>query len=545
MNDQDKRLEALASFALSLASGDYARRELPSVAGDEIDAVMLSLNMLGEVLQMEQGSRQLAENMLRDRLDAYHATPALLCSVELGSWRVIVANHTLERRLGLELGSGVGRCFLDWVPQAAHPKWLSTLNELAQGQGTEHSGLHLLDVHGDRVELLISGSLAAPTLNGPPARLRLVAWDVTARHSLQIQLHQAQKMEAVGRMAAGIAHDFNNMLTVLLGSADLMDMTLPLEHEVRPDLEAIREAGSRATKLSHQLLSLSQTQRQDSESADLRQVLLDAQGILARSLPSSVRLKVEAGSLARWVPLSTTQVTQLLLNFVINARDAMPHGGEIQVRIGLDPRGEGRVLLEVQDAGQGMPAEVLERALEPFYTTKGPGEGSGLGLSVCYGIVQGAGGELELRSQPGVGTQVLVRLPLLATPESEVDSAWEHPKAGKCHSILVVDDDPRVGRVVERALSAIGHKVSRADGGPAALALAQMERFDLVITDIAMPGLRGPELARALWARKPQQQVLLVSGQNPPPMAPGERVHFLAKPFSLDELRAMVASILG
>ena len=420
MSEQDHRLEALAAFVLSLASGNYARRELPSEAGDEADALLVGLNMLGEVLETEQRTRRQAEAQLQDRLDAYHATPALLCSVDVQSWTVIVANHTLERRLGLAPGGGVGQCFLDWVPAGARPRWLAALSELAEGEGGEHSGLYLLDAQGERVELLLSGTPALPLPEGPPARLRLVAWDVTARRRLEVQLNQAQKMEAVGRMAAGIAHDFNNMLTVLLGSADLMDATLPLEHEVRSDLEAIREAGSRATTLSRQLLSLSQIQRVAQESADLRQVLTNARSILERSLPSKVRLEVEYGTQPLWVPLNGTQITQLLLNFVVNARDAMPQGGRITLKLGLDSQRGDRVLLQVRDGGQGMPAEVLERALEPFYTTKGPGDGTGLGLSVCYGIIQGAGGELELLSQPGVGTQVLVRLPLESTDRKSV-----------------------------------------------------------------------------------------------------------------------------
>lgn len=545
MSEQDHRLEALAAFVLSLASGNYARRELPSEAGDEADALLVGLNMLGEVLETEQRTRRQAEAQLQDRLDAYHATPALLCSVDVQSWTVIVANHTLERRLGLAPGGGVGQCFLDWVPAGARPRWLAALSELAEGEGGEHSGLYLLDAQGERVELLLSGTPALPLPEGPPARLRLVAWDVTARRRLEVQLNQAQKMEAVGRMAAGIAHDFNNMLTVLLGSADLMDATLPLEHEVRSDLEAIREAGSRATTLSRQLLSLSQIQRVAQESADLRQVLTNARSILERSLPSKVRLEVEYGTQPLWVPLNGTQITQLLLNFVVNARDAMPQGGRITLKLGLDPQRGDRVLLQVRDGGQGMPAEVLERALEPFYTTKGPGDGSGLGLSVCYGIIQGAGGELELLSQPGVGTQVLVRLPLESTPELRTEASGDRTAVRRQYSILVVDDDPRVGRVVERSLSSIGHLVSRADGGPAALALTGLQAFDLVITDVSMPGLSGLELARALWARDSEQHVLMVSGQNPPALSSGERANFLAKPFTPDELRVMVDTILS
>jgi hypothetical protein len=392
----------------------------------------------------------------------------------------------------------------------------------------------------------------------------VVAQDVTARRALEDQLRQAQKMEAVGQLAGGIAHDFNNLLTVITGRSQLLlARRLAPNAEARHDVELIQHAAARAATLTGQLLAFSRKQVVQPRLLDLNAVIRNVESMLRRLIGEQITLRaVLAPDLWR-TTADPGQIEQVLINLVVNARDAMPDGGWVTVEtanVDLDESYARRhvgaqpgphVALIVSDSGIGMEPATLERVFEPFFTTKAPGKGTGLGLSTVYGIVRQSGGTVWVDSEPGRGTTFKIHLPR-ARDDVVVSEAPPHETAPMrgAETILLLEDDPGVADLAQEILAAQGYRVLAARLPSEALRLAggHAGPIHLLVTDVIMPEASGRQCAEQLQAQRPSMKVLYVSGYTDDAIArhgvldPG--VAFLAKPFSPDALARKVRAVL-
>ncbi len=384
-------------------------------------------------------------------------------------------------------------------------------------------------------------------------RVLHVVWrDITERKRLESELRQAQKMEAVGKLAGGIAHDFNNLLVVILGHAELLAHSLEEQDIGTAELTEIRRAAERAASLVGQLLAFSRRQVLQPKVLDLDAAITDMTRMLRRLVGEDVRIDHRPAERPLKVKADPGQIDQVVLNLVTNARDAMPRGGEITLQVrewafeagqeGALPPGE-YVALEVSDTGVGMDEQTMARVFDPFFTTKALGRGTGLGLSTVYGIVRQSGGDVQVFSRPGEGTTFRVLLPLC---EEEIEAVAERRSApepaGPC-TVVVVEDEPAVAALISRVLEKAGYQVVHyASGEEAVEALSgpQPPDYDLLISDVVMPGLTGPELVGRLGAGLAGRPVLFMSGYTDYALIDHgfepNRVPLLRKPFSTASL---------
>ena len=388
-----------------------------------------------------------------------------------------------------------------------------------------------------------------------------VARDVSRETELESQLAEAQRMEAIGRLAGGIAHDFNNILTVISGFAELAVDEVPTDHPVAEDLAQILEASERAAALTQSLLAYSRRQVLMPSVLDLNEFVADISPMLARLIGEDVTLETRADP-ELWPALADRgHLEQVVMNLAANARDAMPAGGKLVIEtaneilddsytrchVGANPGPH--VMLAVVDTGVGMTPEVIKHAFDPFFTTKTRGKGPGLGLSTVLGIVSQSHGSIDIQTEPGHGTAVRVYLPRAVTPAAETpsDTNPHVPTAGR--SILVVEDEPAVRSFVGKVLSHAGYLVSTAATGEEALKIAPtIDRLDLLFTDMVMPGMGGLELIRTLTADRPEVRVICASGYTDEAIfkgGAGETLPpYLSKPFTAEALLALVRTVL-
>ena len=391
--------------------------------------------------------------------------------------------------------------------------------------------------------------------------------DVTDRSILQEQFHQAQKLETVGRLAAGVAHDFNNLLTVIRSYCDILLLEMPEDAEWRVELEEMRSAADRASTLARQMIGAGQHHSALPRLLEFREVIVSLEPLLRRATRDDVDLVVRADPAVAIVRLDPSQLEQVLLNLVINAVDAMPNGGRILIEtrnVWLDSavlpgqagaRSGAHVLLRVTDDGEGMSEETRRRVFEPFYTTKSRDQGTGLGLSTVYGIVQQMGGAVSVESEQGHGTTFTILLPRdeaeEATGPRRTRAARESLTPLGNQTVLVADDDPDMLASLTRGLERLGYVVLAASHGGEALRLAKSQRgpIHLLVTDVDMPGMDGVELARRIVGTLPHTKVLFMSGsagdEGPPPGRLPPASAFLAKPFSFEELSRALHEVLN
>ena len=369
------------------------------------------------------------------------------------------------------------------------------------------------------------------------------------REKAEEQLRQAQKMQALGQLTGGIAHDFNNLLTVIQGSADMLArQSLPEEKRVR-FANAIVQAASNAASLTSQLLAFARRQPLKPEPIDLNHLVAEMRDLLDRTLGELIRVELRLSQQCCEVEADPGQLQSAILNIAANARDAMPDGGRLTIATELTRDSEGRAMmaLEIADTGTGMDQDTLERVFEPFFTTKATGRGTGLGLSQVYGFASQSGGEVAARSAPGEGTTLRLLLPcsageIRAAPAPAPSYAAPLDSA----SILVVEDNDEVGAFAETLLLELGHRVTRARSGEEALELALETRFDLVFSDVVMPGMGGLALAEELARVRPDLPVLLATGfsQQLSQSGSGGRPVIL-KPYRLDTLAEALRETLS
>jgi DNA-binding NtrC family response regulator/anti-sigma regulatory factor (Ser/Thr protein kinase) len=360
------------------------------------------------------------------------------------------------------------------------------------------------------------------------------------------ELKHAQKMEALGRLAGGVAHDFNNVLMGILSCADVALSRLQPDSEARPFVEEAKRAALGGSSIARGLLTFSRME--DSELLPIEvDVALEATREMLRLLVGTdVVLNFDLASEHAWVRAGRGEIEQAILNLAINARDAMPEGGTLTISTEV-VSGDPQVQIRIADTGVGMDEATLARALEPFFTTKEHGKGTGLGLSSVYGMVERWGGTLTLESEPRAGTTVRIRLPLVEAPE--IPSPV--PQRTASANILVVDDDARVRLGVQHYLENAGHRVHCAEDGSAALSILKRTELavDLLLTDVALPDLGGPELAREACSLRPNLPVVFMSGHAPTSLLGSASVPagatLLRKPFDQAVLLARVSSALA
>ncbi len=386
--------------------------------------------------------------------------------------------------------------------------------------------------------------------------------DLRERDALEQRLRQAQKMEAVGQLAGGMAHDFNNLLTTILATTELVAADLPADSPVRSDLGTIAAASRRGSELIRKLLAFARRQRLDLQPVDLHPLLEEAAGALRRLLPAEIEIALELADPGAAVRADPAAIEQILVSLATNARDAMPGGGRITVataELALTAeacavQGWGEpgayVALSVSDTGVGMDAETQGHLFEPFFTTKPVDEGTGLGLAMVYGLVRQHGGFIEVHSAPGQGTTVLVLL-----PAEGAAAAARAPESGPAvltgsETILVAEDEAELRRAAARVLARHGYRVLEAANGAEALAVARAHRREiaLIVADVVMPVLGGPQLLRALRAEGDPVRILFTSGyaardaQATQTLDPG--LPFLAKPWTIADLLRLVREVL-
>jgi two-component system, cell cycle sensor histidine kinase and response regulator CckA len=378
------------------------------------------------------------------------------------------------------------------------------------------------------------------------------ARDVTKELALESQLRQSQKLEALGQLAAGVAHDFNNVLAAIGGYAQLVREDLGADDPRRHDLDEILKAAERATRITRQLLAFSRHQVPTTARLDLAEVVHEVSHMLRALLPATIALRVspERGGPRIDVLADRGQLEQVLMNLTVNARDAMPSGGalSVDVRAGTTPETAHTAVLEVRDTGVGMSPDVQAHMFEPFFTTKDPGRGTGLGLATVYGIVRQHSGSIEVASAVGEGTTVIVRLPIAPPGAQPVvhDTRRVEPDPGG--RVLVVEDQAQVREVTARLLRRAGYDVLTAFDAVTALGLlATDSEFHLVLTDSAMPGMRGEDLATEIARLHPGLPVMLMSGYADPARPPTSAAvaAFIQKPFTASALLAEVRRVLS
>jgi PAS domain S-box-containing protein len=527
----------------------------------------------------EQGGERFFSAIIRDVTDRAHAEAALRDSEEryraafehtaVGvmhadrEGRLLRVNRRFATMLGYEPDELVGRSF----QEITHPDDMQQNLDLyfavrAGSRNEYHMEKRYLHRDGHPVWAAVTAS-AVRTGAGEVDYFVAVAEDITERRTLEQQLYQAQKMEAVGRLAGGVAHDFNNLLTIIRGETELALADLAEDHPARESLAGIRKAAERATVLTSRLLAFSRKQVVEPTTFAMHDFLQDAERMLRRLVEERIVVQTAVAPDAGTVRVDRGQLDQVLLNLVVNARDAIVGGGTITVgaraarltstfvQTHAGAREGTYVLLTVADTGAGMTDDVRAHAFEPFYTTKPRGKGTGLGLATCFGIVKQAGGYIWIDSTMGEGTVVSVYLPAVGeVAEAPIPAAPEGAATAGAETVLVVEDEEAVRRIARRALEADGYQVLDAADGREALRILDgcRERVHLLLTDVVMPGMGGREVAARAVERCPDVRVLFMSGYLDDELlrdlVEGDEVALLRKPFTREQLLRAVRDAL-
>jgi PAS domain S-box-containing protein len=474
-------------------------------------------------------------------------------------------NPAAERIFGYTAEEMVGSSVFRLIPPDLHDEEHMLLARIRTGEHIAHYETERVRKDGGRIRV----SLTLSPLRDQEGHLigaSAIKRDVTFQRALEAQLQQAQRMEAVGRLAGGVAHDFNNLLTVIGGHAifalrEAADGTRQRQH-----LEEVQRATERASALTQQLLTFSRRQEGEMEVLELNGVVERLESMLRPLIGEDILLRTLLAPDLGGVRANRVQVEQVLMNLALNARDAMPEGGTLtiqtenvvvnghfvqeQLRLSRGPY----VLLSVSDTGMGMDAVTQASIFEPFFTTKGPGKGTGLGLATVYGIVQQAGGAIYVYSEPGQGSVFKVYFPRIEVPaEARIRTGQSAPlayQAPAARTLLLVEDEPGVRGLAAQVLEEAGHRVLRAGNGEEALALAAS--FDgaiaLLLTDVVMPGMNGRALAERMRVLQPGITVLYMSGYTDDMVVRAgvvtEGTAFLQKPYTPETLVERVRALL-
>ncbi|MCC6698307.1 MAG: PAS domain S-box protein [Candidatus Hydrogenedentes bacterium] len=511
--------------------------------------------------------RKRAEETLRE---AEERLRRAVSAGSVGLWDWNLRTHAMhysaecKRQLGYA-EEEIGDAFSEWVDRL-HPddreSALHNVNRsLANPQIPYGQEFRLQHKDGSYRWILVQGTLMLDE-EGKPARMLGTNIDITERKRLEEQFLQAQKMEGIGRLAGGVAHDFNNLLSVINGYADFALESIPKGKPLHEDIQQIRFAGDKAAGLTRQLLAFSRRQVLQPEIVHLPWLLADIEKMLRRLIGEDIELDVVCPEDVGQIRADPGQIEQVLINLAVNARDAMPTGGQLTIEasnVELDETYAIQhqavtpgpyVLLAVRDTGVGMDTAIQAKVFEPFFTTKETGKGTGLGLATVYGIVKQSGGNIWLYSEVGKGTVFKIYLPRVDEVAPERPGAIPKVIGEGNETILLVEDDESLRPMIQRILEGAGYVVISAAGGEEAEALLASGTDDvaLILTDIVMPGISGPELYEKLTALKPALRVLYMSGYTDDTIMRrgvlGEGGQFIGKPFTATALTQKVREVL-
>ena len=565
--------QQLKSQAAMLAN---QQQRLAAQAGElerKIEDLELNNSELAEAMTAETAARIEVVRHAAERERALALLDSAIRSAPFGfvfldlTLHIVRANATFARMRGIPLESVEGLS----LRQMAPPHMADKAEEYSKR--VIASGEPVLDMRASTSSNQPEGRSLEMILNFYPVRTStgevlgaaIVIIDVTERSLLEAQMRQAQKLEAVGRIAGGVAHDFNNLLTVIRSYCDLVLLDMPADWQSREELEEIRSAADRAAALARQLLSFSRKQVVLPRPMILNEIVTSMESMLARVLPAEVAHVVRLDQNLGTIKADTGQIEQVILNLAINAADAMRTGGTLTIiteNTTLDFEHSGLhggvvpgeyVLLTVSDSGIGMDKSTLSHIFEPFFTTKPVGEGTGLGLSTVYGIVQQYGGHALVESEPGAGATFRIYFPRVTEPVVAVVPAASRPTATALtptETVLIVEDEPAVRSTLSRILTRLGYAVLEAGHGGEAMRISAEHAgtIDLVISDVMMPEMSGKEFIDRFSVARPRSRVLFMSGYTDDEVVRMGLISgthsFIEKPFTVEQITAKVRDVL-
>jgi PAS domain S-box-containing protein len=559
---QREGMVAFAGYPLIVEDrllGVMAMFSREALADDTIDALASVADVISQSIERKRAEQELgqSEERYRDLVENAHD---IIYSHDLkGNYTSVnrageqITGYTREECLSLNIADTIAPESLNMVRDLMAQK-------LAGEKGTTYE-IEIVAKNGKRIAVEVNTKLILQ--DGAPVGVQGIARDVTDRKHLEDQLRQSQKMEAIGQLAGGVAHDFNNLLTAINGYSTLALQRLEDDHPVRPYLEEVKKAGDRAANLTRQLLAFGRKQILQPLPINLNDVVTDMNNMLRRLIGEDIVLTAKLDPALKKIQADPGQIEQVLVNLVVNARDAMPQGGKLTIETSsreLDPEYAAKhvgvqpgnyVMLAVSDTGFGMTEETKGRIFDPFYTTKEKGKGTGLGLSTVYGIIKQSGGNIWVYSEPNRGTTFKVYLPQL---EVDVPSAakrvTEGPIPSGSETILLVEDEDVVRGLTREILEQAGYKVIEAAQGEKAVQLFSeaAREIDLLLTDVVMPGVSGKEVANRVTRLRPDLKVLFMSGYTDEAIVHhgvlDSDVQFIQKPFSPASLARKVREVL-
>ena len=499
----------------------------------------------------------------KDRLFIHEIIESMISPLMIvdPSGKIKTVNHAATSVLGYQedelIDRPVDRLFADGFLASADIGALIEKGSMEQVEKT------CVAKNGRHIPVLFAGSVLRDQ-NGVMDGIVCVMQDISERKKLEKSLFQSEQMKAVGRLAAGIAHDFKNLLIVVAGYSEFLLQNLDSNDPKRQEAQRIKDLATRGSKLARQLLALSGRQAVEAKVISLNTLIMNTDTLLREFLGENIELVTLPATDLGMTKVDLGQIEQVLINLVVNARDAMPEGGKIAIEtanadvddvmaqqcVGLK---EGRyVMFSVTDNGCGMSEEVKEHIFEPYFTTKGPDKGTGLGLSTAYGMIKQAGGHILVFSEPGHGAAFKVYLPRVDEPAEEIVPVKKaKPVTGGKETVLVVEDEPLVRNLIVRILNAQGYHILAAANGSEALRLVEEQpqtEIHLLLSDMVMPHMGGEEMARRIRATRPKLKVVFTSGYMEDPFAgrdiPDPSVSFIQKPFSPDALAVKIREVL-
>ena len=550
---EDRAVQALKSGAI-----DYLLKTRPKRL---VSAVRQALRHAEERACRGRAEQNLKDSEARLRSILESANDAIVMSDSKGV--MLLLNQAAERIFGYGQEEAVGQPLTLLMPERYRKAHAAGLERASLGGGGKLIGktVELWGLRKNGSEFPLELSLAR-WQTGPDIFYSGIMRDITERKRLEEHLRQAQKMEALGRLAGGVAHDFNNLMTVITGSSLLLLRRLGKDDAGREKALRIRDAGERGAMLTRQLLAFSRQQVLEPKVLDLNAMVAGMEELLSPLAGEDVRLVTALSRVPVYVRADPGQIEQIIMNVITNAKDALAGPGQITVSTRLGERDDAvpvgeratapgpYAVLEVHDTGCGMDAATKARIFEPFFTTKERGKGTGLGLAMVYGIVQQSGGSIAVASEPGRGSTFTIHLPQVKGPPAAVSTSLPAAPIKGSETVLLVEDEPHVRMLAREALEEAGFRLLEAQQGVEALALVKKHRgaIHLLLTDVVMPEMGGPELADRMAAAYPAMKVLFMSGYADSTIRRRgvlkSRMALLPKPFSPDALVRKVREVL-